>query len=417
MDKSRLILYQINPRMFTPQGTLRAAKALLPHIASIGVNVVYLFSVCKEDDSEDRAFWSERQKKSNLNNPKNPYRIADYFSVDEEYGGNAQLKEFVEEAHKVGLSVMMDLVYFHCAPDAKLIKDVPDGIVRDENGQPVLGEWHFPRLNFGSKALRKYLIGNMRYYIREYDIDGYRCDVGDEVPLDFWQEAVTEIRKVKSEIIMLNEGCNPEYVTSGVFDLNYYWPPLVNAVMPYARFIKEAHDRNEQSGSGEKGIYFVENHDTVTDCGRADAHFGSELCDCLYVYLFTVNGTPLLYCGEEIADLNEHCLFANKEHNRGYGVDWSNALLAHGKRRLALIRKLTALRTGEDALARGTFAWLASDADVLAYERCFQDERISVFINLSDGKTAIESKGAVLLSRGYHKNGTVNPGGFVLFKE
>ena len=118
MDKSRLILYQINPRMFTPQGTLRAAKALLPHIASIGVNVVYLFSVCKEDDSEDRAFWSERQKKSNLNNPKNPYRIADYFSVDEEYGGNAQLKEFVEEAHKVGLSVMMDLVYFHCAPDA-----------------------------------------------------------------------------------------------------------------------------------------------------------------------------------------------------------------------------------------------------------------------------------------------------------
>ena len=202
MNKNKLVVYQINPRMFTPQGTLGAAKELLPHIASIGVNVVYVFAICKEEDSKDRRFWSKRLKKSKTNNPKNPYKIADYFEVDEEFGGNAQLKEFVEEAHRLGLYVMLDLVYMHCSPNAKLITDVPDGVNRDENGNVELGPYKIPMINFNSRALRNYLIENMRYFIREYDIDGYRCDVGDAVPLDFWSEAVEEIKKLKPDIIM-----------------------------------------------------------------------------------------------------------------------------------------------------------------------------------------------------------------------
>ena len=288
MNKNKLIIYQINPRMFTPQGTLRAAKELLPHIKNIGANVAYLFAICKEDDSKDRRFWSKRQKKSKLNNPKNPYRISDYFSVDEEFGGNEQLKEFVDEAHKLGLYVMMDLVYYHCSPNAKIINDVPDGVVRKENGEIDLGVWNFPKLNFASRALREYLIENMRYFIREYGIDGYRCDVGDGVPLDFWQEAIAEIKKLNPNIIMLNEGCNPEYVQSGAFDFNYYWPPIVNASQPYVEFLKNSHDNFIEMGTKEKGIYFIENHDTVTDDGRAETRFSSKLCDCFYVYLFTV---------------------------------------------------------------------------------------------------------------------------------
>lgn len=416
MDKKRLVIYQINPRMFTPQGTLGAAKTLLAHVASAGANVAYLTAVCKEDDSTDRKFWSRRQKKSKLNNPKNPYRVSDYFSVDEEYGGNEQLKEFVSEAHKNGLYVMMDLVYFHCAPNAKIITDVPDGIERDDDGRPVTGRWGFPLLNFKSRALKDYLIENMRYYIAQYDVDGYRCDVGDGVPLDFWKEAVEEIRKLKPDVIMLDEGHTPIYVTGGVFDFNYYWPQLVQAKKPYARFIKDAHEKIEQAGTGDRGVYFVENHDTVTDEGRADVIFGTLICDCFYVYLFTVNGTPMLYCGEEIADLNAHNMFANKDHNRGYGVDWSNALLPHGKRRFALIKKLAALRTGEAALAEGDFAWIPSDEDVLAYERQYKDEKIAVYINFSEKRVSTEPKGDVLLSRGY-KDGTLGKYDFAIFKK
>lgn len=417
MDKNRLIIYQINPRMFTPQGTLRAAKELLPHIKSIGANVAYLFAVCKEDDSKDRRFWSKRQKKSRLNNPKNPYRISDYFSIDEEFGGNEQLAEFVEEAHKLGLYVMMDLVYFHCSPNAKIISDVPDGVMRKENGEIDLGEWNFPKLNFKSRALREYLIENMRYYIRAFGIDGYRCDVGDGIPLDFWKEAVEEIRKLNPEVIMLNEGGKPEYVQSGTFDFNYYWPPLVKASQPYVEFLKNAHTKFEKKGTREKGIYFIENHDTVTDEGRAETRFSSKLCDCFYVYLFTVNGTPLLYCGEEIADRNEHNMFANKDHNRGYGIDWSNALLAHGKRRLKLIKKLAEFRKSENALALGSFTWLETAENVLAYKRIYKNETISVFINF--GKKPIimrQPNGKALFTRGY-KDGKLSANGFAIYKE
>ena len=416
MDKNRLVMYQINPRMFTPQGTLRAAKELLPHIKNIGANVAYLFAICKEDDSKDRKFWSKRQKKSKLNNPKNPYRISDYFEVDEEFGGNEQLAEFVKEAHKLGLYVMMDLVYFHCAPNAKIIQDVPDGVIRKENGEVALGDWNFPKLNFESRALRDYLIENMRFWVREYGIDGYRCDVGDGIPLDFWTEAVEEIRKLNPNVIMLNEGHKPQYVQSGTFDFNYYWPPLVRASEPYAEFIRKAHARFEESGTGEKGIYFIENHDTVTDEGRAETRFSSKLCDCFYVYLFTVNGTPLLYCGEEIADRNEHSMFANKEHNRGYGVDWSNALLPHGKRRMALIKKLASLRKTENALALGAFSWLETEDGVFGFERNYGAEKIVVFINFGKEAKSIPCNGEALLVRGY-KNGKLSANGFAIYKK
>ncbi|MBO5224700.1 MAG: hypothetical protein J6C23_09345 [Clostridia bacterium] len=415
MDKNKLIIYQINPRMFTHMGNLREAKKLLPHIKSLGVNVAYLFAICKEDDSKDRKFWSRRQKKSKLNNPKNPYRISDYFSIDEEFGGNEQLKEFIDEAHKLGLYVMMDLVYFHCSPTAKIINEVPDSVVRKENGEIDLGEWNFPKLNYKSRALRDYLIRNMLYYIIEYGVDGYRCDVGDIVPLDFWKEAVFEIKKIKPDVVMLNEGSNPDYVQSGTFDFNYYWKPFVLATKPYSQFFKSHHSNFEQT-TKEKGIYFVENHDSVTDDGRAETIFNSLLCDLFYVYLFTVNGTPLIYCGEEIADKNEHNMFANKDHNKGYGIDWSNALLPHGKRRLALIKKLAYLRKTEDCLAYGDFSWIDVDDKILSFERIYKNEKITVFINFSTMVKNINKCGSSILSRNY-KNGKLSKYGFIIFKE
>lgn len=410
MDKNKLVLYQINPRMFTPQGTLRAAKELLPHIASVGVNVAYLFAICKEDASQDRRFWSIRQKRSKLNNPKNPYRIADYFEVDEEFGGNEQLKEFVEKAHSLGLKVMTDLVYYHCAPNAKLISDVPDGVVRNEKGEIELGEWNFPLLNFKSRALRDYLIKNMLFFVRDYGVDGFRCDVGDKVPLDFWAEAVAELKKIKPDIIMLNEGYKPEYVQSGVFDMNYFGFWGIQKTKNLCEYIKNYGVKEYN------GIWFVENHDSVTDDGRVETKFSSKPCDCIYVYTFTTKGTPLLYCGEEIADKNPHNMFANKEHNRGFGIDWSNALLPHGKRRKALIKKLASLRKSEDVLAYGTFSWLDTQEDLLGFEREYQGEKITVYINFGTQKAVVPVRGERLLARGV-KDGVIEKNGYLIYKE
>lgn len=110
------VIYQINLRTFTPDGTLRAAERLLPHIAALGADMVYLCPVTLADDDPRPEFWSDRQKQSGLNNPKNIYRVGDYYAVDPEYGTDDDLKSFVRTAHGLGLRVLLDLVYYHCGP-------------------------------------------------------------------------------------------------------------------------------------------------------------------------------------------------------------------------------------------------------------------------------------------------------------
>lgn len=148
--------------------------------------------------------------------------MKDYFKIDSEYGTNEDLKSFVDTAHRLGLKVMLDLVYFHCGPSAVLINKDKDFIKRFPDGTPDCGEWHFPTLNFDCPELCEYLWSNMEYWIKSFDIDGYRCDVGDSIPLSFWKEGSRRIRELKSDFIMINEGVKDDFISCGIFDANYW---------------------------------------------------------------------------------------------------------------------------------------------------------------------------------------------------
>ena len=124
------VIYQINLRAFTPEGTLNAAAKMLPHLREIGADIVYLCPVVCADGSADAAGWSDRQRASGFPNPKNPYRIADYANVDPEYGTNEDLHRFVAAAHALGLRVLLDLVYVHCGPGAVFLAEHPDFLLR-----------------------------------------------------------------------------------------------------------------------------------------------------------------------------------------------------------------------------------------------------------------------------------------------
>ena len=107
---SRSAVYQINPRTFSREGTIKAVTDELPKLKDLGFRVMYLCPIFEEDDSENREFWSTRQKKSETNNPKNPYRMNNYFKIDSEYGTEDDLHEFIEKAHRLGMRVLLDLV-------------------------------------------------------------------------------------------------------------------------------------------------------------------------------------------------------------------------------------------------------------------------------------------------------------------
>lgn len=431
------VIYQINLRAFTPEGTLRAAEKLLPHIRSIGVDIVYLCACSTADRDEDRAGWSDRQRASGMNNPCNPYRISDYDTIDPEYGTVEDLQRFVAAAHGVGLRVLLDLVYFHCGPNAVFLQEHPDFIVRNPDGTPALGSWRFPQLNFELPALREYLMRNMEFFVRDCGVDGYRCDVGDAVPLDFWAEACARIDALKPGLVMINEGVDAAYLD--VFDLNYGWYlreaflACVEGKQP-AEVIAETQIKysKEHLQGTWRSIALLENHDTVSDDydNRMEQRIGKRAMDAGLVINCTLPNVPFLYCGTEVCDTNRHSLWGNRFHGANLVIDWQNALTADGVDRMALLRLLAQLRHTTPALGMdGALAFAETgNAQVLGYFRENAGQRCLVAVNLSDEKAcstvAAEASAAeALLARGVEaelNEGNVNlalePWGFALME-
>lgn len=386
------VIYQINLRAFTPEGTLNAAAKLLPHIKGIGADIVYLCPCFGADADEDIAGWSDRQRASKLNNPQNPYRISDYYNVDPEYGANDDLKAFVAAAHELDLKVILDLVYFHCGPSAVFLDEHPDFIVRDAEGKPDVGQWRFPKLNFASEGLREYLTRNMELFVRDFGVDGYRCDVGDGVPLDFWAQAKARIDAIRPGLMMLNEGSKPDYID--VFDLNYGWffcsefRACVEEGKPASSFVEShmSYSQNHLQGSFNS-VAMLENHDFVNDDydHRLESRIGHAAMDLGFALNYTLPNVPFIYNGTEVADTNRHSIWGNRFHGANLVIDWQNALTKPGAERLKLIRTLSALRHTMPVLGmKGSLAFAsASDEHILAYKRELEGDRIAVIANLS----------------------------------
>lgn len=394
------VLYQVQLRAFTPEGTLKAAAARLPRLAELGVTVLYLCSMCVADDDMDRRFWSSRQRESGMNNPRNPYRIKDFYHVDLEYGSDQELRDFIAAAHGLGMRVMLDMVFLHCGPTAVFLTAHPEFVNRDAEGRPVLGDWAFPTLDHNNPALREYLWRNMEMWVRDFGADGFRCDVSDGVPLDFWETARGRLECVRPDVAMLAEGMRPEDQLKA-FDLDYGWGLSWEDAAQMRRVWEDK--RQERPPGGARFARFIDNHDFANDGGenRVEKRWGGPRVEAALVGLFTLDGVPLLYNGQEVADTARHSIFGRLP------IDWAAGKTPAGRARFALCRRFCAMRRGEPALTRGEMHWLDNDrsAAVLSYERTLGNSRIVTVINLGADAATVTVTGAgqpceVLLSRG-----------------
>ncbi|MGN0178209.1 MAG: alpha-amylase family glycosyl hydrolase [Monoglobaceae bacterium] len=380
-------IYQMSLRTMTPGGTLNSAMEMLPFVAQNGFEMVYICPICVADDDEDRSTWSKRQIESNTNNPKNPYKIIDYFNVDPEYGTNADLLNFVNEAHKNGLKVMLDIVYLHCGKHANFIEEHPDYVKCDANGKPIVGDvWPFARINYESKGAREYIISNMLYYVENYGIDAYRCDAGDEIPLDFWDEAIGRVKEVKEDIIMLNEGIKPEY-TEKVFDLNYMHSSrlidVLNGNMTIDDFIKHYKEPHNYLG---KFARMIDNHDIASDVqdNRLEIQLGSKKMEVLIVMNYIINGIPFIWNGLEVCDDSPECMFSNRFYGRKNYINWSYALTEKGKHRLSLFKKLNKLRHENPDLQTAETEFITENTNVIIIKRKLENKLLVGILNLSE---------------------------------
>ena len=383
------VIYQIQPRSFTPEGTLKAATARLNNVAGLGVNIAYLCPVFVMDGDMDQATWSKRQKASGMNSPYNPYRMKDFYHVDPEFGSDKDLKDFVKEAHKQGLKVMLDMVYLHAGAKAVFLKDNPDFIALGADGKPQLGSWNWPKLNFENPKLRKYLLDNMKYWVKDFDVDGFRCDVSDGVPLDFWEESRTALEVIRPDIAMLAEGERPADQVKA-FDVNYSFTWFRELSKVYrqdapastlqATWTKMAAARPQ----GARFIRYIDNHDISNDdyYKRTDEAWGTKGVEAGMILSFALDGVPFIYNGQEVADKARHSIFGKLP------IHWFNINTEEAIQRQAFLKELIKVRRTENTLALGTTTWIANDSanEVVSFVRELNGEQILVVINMKDKK-------------------------------
>ena len=394
-------MYQVFLRTFTSGGTLKTAADMLPHLARLGIDIVYVSPVTEADDDLRKEFWSKRQNNSGLNNPCSPYRVKNYWKIDPEYGTDDDLKLFIQIAHQYGMKVLLDIVYYHCGPCADLITEHPDFVTRDENGNIKSGEWCFPALNFENPELREHLHQNMEYFIRSFDADGFRCDVCDMVPLDFWEAARPRLEALKPDVIMLAEGSLKEN-QKVAFDFSYTfsWRQLYDAFAggPADKMPPLWQEYYDQLLPGTIVARYTEHHDLANDRGekRPERFLGSKAHDTMLFINLCLDGVPFIYNGQEVADTAVHSIWANRFYGADKRIDWSRAMTEDGIRRFELLQKMIKIRHTNNALTHGTVNWLQHDQPehILAFTRNVENgQNLLVIANCHDVTTKVNLSG------------------------
>jgi cyclomaltodextrinase len=366
------VIYEIFERTFSDKGDFNGVTAQLDRLKQLGVNILWLMPVHPI---------SQLKRKGSLGSP---YAAQDYYAINPAYGTKEDLKRLVQESHRRGMKVIIDIVANHTGWDSVMMK-TPDFYTRDASGKiiPPNPDWvDVADLNYDNPRLRQYMTEMLKHWLREYDLDGFRCDVAGMIPTDFWEAARSELEKIKPDIVMLAEWHEPDLLAKA-FDLDYSWPlhsALTDVMMGNlpATALRAAWE--EERAKFERGalhMRFSDNHDER----RAIARFGEKGALAASAFVLTLDGVPMLYNGMEVGDTAESGAPALFER---IPILWGIS-----ERRPQFPRfyqEFIALRRAHAALRRGEMEWLRNDdeAHVVTYLRRGAGEEILVALNFSN---------------------------------
>ncbi len=334
------MLYEMNIRQLTDEGTLRAAIERLPFLRSVGIDALWLMPIYPI---------GIEGRKGSLGSY---YSIRDYKAVNEEFGTAEDFRAFVAAAHALGMKVLLDWVANHTARDARWITEKPaDWYERDEHGEAMV-PWDWTdtaKLNYANHEVWRGHIEAMCYWVEEFGVDGFRCDMAMLVPIEFWQEASDELHRIKPDIFMLAEA-EEDNLFDRAFNMSYQWEihhimvdiakgarrvwDLRNAIhCQRARYPKEA-----------MRMSFTSNHDENSWSGSEQSRFGAAL-DVMTALTFLMPSTmPLIYTGQEVGYDHSFEFFERDAIPEGAYIE---------NRTTELYRRLCALKHGSQALAAG----------------------------------------------------------------
>ncbi len=392
-DKFNSVVYELNIRQATEEGTFAAAEKYLPELKEMGVDIVWLMPISPIGVDG---------RKGTLGSY---YSIIDYKAVNPEFGTMEDFKSFLATAHDLGLKVILDWVANHTSRDANWWKEgKTDWYVMDEStGLPIVEyDWtDIAKLNYKNEDMRNAMIDALKFWV-ELGIDGYRCDVAMNVPGDFWKRAWEEVRAINPDVYLLAEG-EEQWLHESGFEATYAWElhHIFNAMAKggsetknvagdgtiktdakSVADLKEYLERDDvKYPAPAMRLMFTSNHDENSWAGTEFERMGDAHKTFAALTFVLPKSQPLLYTGQEIG-LNRRLEFFEKDSVVEL-VD-----LEYGREYRDFYKGLIAFRHNNSALAAGAnvapMVYVeGAPESVLAFARENEENKVLCFFNFS----------------------------------
>lgn len=363
------IIYEVYLRSFSKEGTFAGLEKRLPDLQRLGVTVLWLMPIHPV---------GVKNRKGTLGSP---YAVQDYYGINPEFGTLQDFRHLLNAVHKKGMKLIIDLVANHTSWDSKLITEHPEWFTKDSSGKIVSpnADWtDVADLDYSNPDLRRYMIDMMIYWVRDVGIDGFRCDVAEMVPTDFWEAARARLNRIKP-VMMLSEGSIPEHHMKA-FDLTYSWNIynglnlVIHGQKPATLFDDLLRAESLQFPVGSLRMRFNTNHDKNAWDAPAIEKYGPQGLKLSAVLINILPGVPLIYTGEEVANDRRLSLFEK------VNVDWSRS-----NEMGELYQQLFQMRKAHKALSRGEMIKVHSslDRDIYAFFRVAGKDKVLTMLNFS----------------------------------
>jgi glycosidase len=372
-SKEDAIIYQVNIRAFSQEGTLKGVQVRLDAIKELGANVVYLMPVYPVGSVRSAGGLGS------------PYAVKDYKAVNPDFGTLEDLRVLVEEAHKKDMAVVLDWVANHTAWDNAWITTHPDWYQKNADGAIIIPPGtnynDVAQLDFNNLEMRTAMIDAMSYWVYNANIDGFRCDYADFVPQNFWSDANTVLRKIKNQkLLMLAEGTKVNHFAAGfdyTFGFNFF--STMEKVFSESKPATSLQDSNATEyasnyENSQRVVRYTSNHDVNFSDGTPLELFGGKQGSiAAFVVAAYMKSVPMIYNGQEIG-YNKRIDYFNRTP-----INWNTADASM----LAEYKKIIAFRNSSNAIKKGTYKGYSSDA-VSAFTMETETEKVLVLSNLTN---------------------------------
>ncbi|MDD3064350.1 MAG: glycoside hydrolase family 13 protein [Massilibacteroides sp.] len=399
-------------------GDLQGILNRLDYIKDLGINGIYLTPIFESDSNHK-------------------YDTTDYVKIDPHFGDEKVLKELVDTAHQKGIRIMLDGVFNHVGRNFAPWRDVLEkGPSSNYYNWFMINSWPFdkekkdtkdgsfysfaftsymPKLNTNNNAVTDYLLSVVRYWVENYDIDGLRLDVANEISHKFCKELRRLTKELKPDFYLLGEIWNDSinWLRGDEFDavMNY---PLASVVTDFS-ICKDKTNRDFEHAINQNFTrYMLQTNDVLFNL--LDSHDTNRLIDKVkdldvfyqqLAILYTMPGSPCIYYGTEIA------LEGSYDPDCRRCMPWNQIDSGLYEERMLLVKRLLYLRKKIKAFKSSNynFVYDSNDPRVIQYIKTDDNQKqVEVILNYSFREIKPMLKGKVLFSNLF-KDGKLKPKG------